>query len=162
MSDAIICQSCGIEAPCKYTEFYQNIGAFVLRFHSSVKGNLCKNCIHKHFWKTTAINATLGWWGVISFVVTPFFMLNNIIRYIAAAGLKPVPPGAAPPVVTTDVAHTLATHWQNIVDRVNAGEDLGSVCRDVASRTATTPGQVLCYAVAMSRQNAEPPPLPRV
>lgn len=162
MSDAIICQACGIEAPCKHTEFHQNIGALVVRFSSSIKGNLCKNCIHKHFWKMTAINATLGWWGTISLFLTPVFILNNIIRYIAAAGLEAVPPGATRPRVSADEAARLSPHLQSIFDRVSAGEKLVSVCRDVASRTATTPGQVLHYAVTLSRQNAMPPPLPRV
>ncbi len=77
----MICQSCGVEAPTKHVAFYQNIGALVMRFSGSIDGNLCKSCVHEHFWKMTATNVLLGWWGVISFVVTPFFILNNVLRY---------------------------------------------------------------------------------
>jgi hypothetical protein len=31
-----ICQACGCVAPTKYVEFYQNIGALVMRYHKSV------------------------------------------------------------------------------------------------------------------------------
>ena len=35
----MICQACGVEAPTKYVEFYQNIGAIFMRFHKSIQGN---------------------------------------------------------------------------------------------------------------------------
>src|SRR6202000_3094527 len=43
------CQACGRNAPAKYVEFYQNIGMLVVRSLRSIKGNLCKRCIKKHF-----------------------------------------------------------------------------------------------------------------
>ena len=88
----MICQHCGVEAPTKYVEFYQNIGALVLRFHKSISGELCKSCIHRTFWSYTGVNMFLGWWGTISFLVTPFFLLNNTFRYLTCLTLPPVPP----------------------------------------------------------------------
>ena|SRR3989344_7957613 len=82
------CQSCGIWAETKYVEFYQNIGVVVMRFHKSIKGNLCKRCINKYFWPYTLITIGVGWIGVISFLVAPFFVLNNIFRYLTSLGLK--------------------------------------------------------------------------
>ncbi len=90
----MICKSCGVEAPTKYVEFYQNIGAVFTRYHKAVKGNLCKSCINEHFWKFTLVNLTLGWWGVISFFLTPFLILNNVIRYLGTLKLQGVPVGA--------------------------------------------------------------------
>src|SRR4029077_21272196 len=72
------CQSCGVEAPTRYVEFHQNIGALVMRFSKSIKGNLCKRCIHRYFWQFTGINLVLGWWGLISFVMNIVFIGNNI------------------------------------------------------------------------------------
>jgi hypothetical protein len=82
------CQACGLEAPTKYVAFYQNIGALILRFGKSLEGNLCKNCIHKYFWEYTLFTATLGWWGIITFILTPFFLLNNTIRYLGCLGME--------------------------------------------------------------------------
>jgi len=43
----MICQACGVEAPTKQVEFRQNIGALIMRFHRTIKGQLCKSCVHK-------------------------------------------------------------------------------------------------------------------
>jgi hypothetical protein len=82
------CQVCGIPAQTKYVEFYQNIGAIFMRFRKEVKGNLCKTCIEECFWKWTGITLLLGWWGIISALLTPFILLNNIFRYLGAIGLQ--------------------------------------------------------------------------
>jgi hypothetical protein len=82
------CRACGVEAPTRYVVFYQNIDLLVLRTHRSVEGHLCKPCIHRFFWEFTAITLFLGWWGVISFFVTPFFLLNNLGYYVSCLGLK--------------------------------------------------------------------------
>lgn len=82
------CQACGERPARRYVAFYQNIGLLVLRLSSSVKGDLCTGCIHQHFWQTTAINLVLGWWGIISFVVTPFFIINNILYYAGLLGTQ--------------------------------------------------------------------------
>jgi len=85
------CEACGVQAPIKYVEFYQNTGALVMRFHKSIKGRLCKNCIDEYFWQFTGTTLLLGWWGVISFIVTPFILLNNFFRYLSTLGMeKPI------------------------------------------------------------------------
>jgi hypothetical protein len=81
------CQVCGKEAPTHYVEFYQNIGALILRFGKSIRGNLCKSCINKYFWEFTLVCLFLGWWGVISFILNWFFLGNNIVRYLGTLGM---------------------------------------------------------------------------
>ena len=94
MSLSTYCQACGRQAPSKYVEFYQNIGALVMRFHKSLKGNLCRQCIDKYFWEYTLYTLFLGWWGMISLIVTPFLLVNNIVRYLFCLGMPPVPADA--------------------------------------------------------------------
>ena len=84
----VLCQLCGVNAPVKYNEFYANIGMLFARRQISIKANMCKDCTNKYFWKYTLTNIFLGWWGVISFFATCFFMLNNTIRYISSLSLK--------------------------------------------------------------------------
>lgn len=117
----MICQCCGVEAPTKYVAFHQNIGVLVMRFSKSVEGDLCKSCIHSNFWSLTGTTAVLGWWGMISLIVTPFFLLNNIGRYAFCLNMPPVPPGAAPPKLTDEVAQRIIPHLQQLFDRINAG-----------------------------------------
>ena len=145
----IICQACGVEAPAKYVEFYQNIGALVVRFNKSIKGDLCKRCIHKHFWEMTLTNVTLGWWGTVSFILTPFLTINNVARYLGALGLPGTPRDARAPVLTEDAVARMRPHTDELIRRLNGDEDLVTVAGDVAPRAGVSPGQVVRYVVAL-------------
>ena len=146
----ILCQNCGREAPTKYVEFYQNIGALVMRFHKSVKGNLCKNCINEHFWPFTGITLLLGWWGVISFIVTPFMLLNNIGRYVAALGLEAPDLGARPPTLNESAVLAIRPFAEEIIDRIGAEEPIVDVASSVAPRAGVTQGQVVLFIAALA------------
>lgn len=82
------CENCGVSAPTKYVEFYETVGAIFFRFSRSAKGKLCKPCINYYFWNFTGKTIILGWWGIISFFLTPFILLNNILRYIFTIGMR--------------------------------------------------------------------------
>jgi len=81
------CQCCGHVAPTRYVVFYQNIGLLIMRQGKKIEGHLCKACINKHFWEFTLITFLAGWWGVISFFLTPFFLINNVGRYLGCIGM---------------------------------------------------------------------------
>ncbi len=85
------CQYCGLPAQTKYVEFYENVGALVIRYHRSVKARLCKHCIDTFFWNYTGKTMLLGWWGIISFIITPFILLNNIFRFVSSIGMEKPP-----------------------------------------------------------------------
>jgi hypothetical protein len=90
------CQTCGAAGPTARVEYHQNIGALVMRFHRSLKAEVCPKCASKHFWEMTLITLFAGWWGVISFFMTPFILLMNVIQYLgyrpqAALGVAPPP-----------------------------------------------------------------------
>ena len=85
------CQSCGAEAETRHVSFHQNIGVLVLRLHSSVQGHLCQACIEREFWGKTMTTLFLGWWGIISFFVTPFVLLFNIMGYLLCLRMTPPP-----------------------------------------------------------------------
>ena len=59
----MFCQACGANAPTTYVTYYWNIGALILRWYKSIKGDMCRRCVHQYFWEYTLINFTLGWWG---------------------------------------------------------------------------------------------------
>lgn len=145
----MICQSCGVEAPTKYVSFHQNIGALLMRFSKSIEGKLCKDCIHQRFWSTTGTTLFLGWWGTISFIITPFLLLNNIIRYLTCLGMAPVPPGAVVPVLTDEAARRINPHAQGLFDALQRGEDLHTAATRAATAAGTTPGQVILFARAV-------------
>ena len=75
------CDICLLNKPTKYINLYENVGALIVRYHKQIEGELCFECSKFVFWRFTLKTLLLGWWGVISFIVTPFILLNNIIRY---------------------------------------------------------------------------------
>ena len=82
------CQLCGSLAPTKNVEFHQNIGMIFARQYSTAKGRFCKKCINQEFKKKTLTTLFLGWWGTISFIITPFYLINNVVRFIPTIGMK--------------------------------------------------------------------------
>lgn len=82
------CQICGSLAPTKQVEFNQNVGYLLARSYSSIKGRLCKNCINKEFKKRTLITLFFGWWGTISFFITPFYLIGNLFNFIPTIGME--------------------------------------------------------------------------
>ncbi len=81
------CQVCGLEAPTKSIKLYQNIGMVITRQWAHVEGNLCRRCIARFFKSYTLTTLFPGWWGLISFLVTPLILLNNVVRYLGSLGL---------------------------------------------------------------------------
>lgn len=145
----MICQACGVEAPTKYVAFHQNIGALVMRFSKSAEGNLCKSCIHSTFWQYTLINFCLGWWGMISLIVNPFFILNNVFRYIFCLGMEPVPPDAVQAELTEESVERLGPHTDELIDMLNAGEEFERVAEKMSLKANVTQGQVALYVHAL-------------
>ena len=160
MELGVICQSCGIEAPSKHVDFHQNIGMLVARQSSNFKGKLCKRCLHKQFWKMTGTTAVVGWFGTISLILTPCFILNNTFRYLAALGMPRVPKDAKIPVVDEVAAAKIDPYIGEVFARLNANEALATVARDVAGKCGATPGQIVKYTmmVAQSQQQQRQPP----
>ncbi len=141
----MICQKCGVEAETKYVAFYQNIGLLVMRLSNSMEGNLCKSCVHGTFWQYTLVTLCFGWFGIISLIVTPFFVLNNFLRYIFCLGMQTVPPDATPPVLTDDAIDRLHPLTDDLISQLNAGEDFDRVAENIAYRANVTKGKVALW-----------------
>lgn len=130
------CQGCGVDAETRYVSFHRNIGAFLLRLHTSVEGQFCKSCINRHFWTMTATTLFLGWWGVISFFFTPFILMNNIGRYLSCLGMKSPPKVGSSqmtrPGGTGPVAQLVGQNCVHCGERISCELD-GRFCRSCGS-----------------------------
>lgn len=82
------CQSCLANAPTENVTFRQNIGAIVFRFTKKIEGELCADCIEKNFWEMTGKTLLFGWFGVISFITTPFILGGNLVNYLSTRHLR--------------------------------------------------------------------------
>lgn len=144
-----------MEAATKQVAFHQNIGAVFARFSESVEGRLCKGCIHRHFWRMTMTTLFGGWWGTISFLVTPFFLLHNVARYVCCLGMPSVPRDALPPELTEIAIKRINRHVEDLFDRLDAGEEFTAVAVSIAERAGVTPGQVVLYVRAAVQAHEE-------
>lgn len=87
----ITCHICGRTSPLKRVKLLQNIGLFLVRKTRTIEGSLCKECINKYFAQFTITTLLLGWWGVVSFFVTPFYLLNNLKTFLSSTKLRSEP-----------------------------------------------------------------------
>jgi hypothetical protein len=94
-----VCQACGKTGPTHYVEFQQNIGLVVLRLHRAVKGRLCAPCVRQQFGSMTTVTLIAGWWGVISFFLTPIILIGNVVQYLGARKAFRAGPAGSGPVV---------------------------------------------------------------
>ena len=118
---------------------------------------MCTSCIHETFWQFTLTTVALGWWGIISFIVTPFFLLNNLFRYLFCLGMEPVPPGAMKPELTDEVVQRLQPVTDELIDQLNRGDEFERVIDNIAMKAGVTKGQVALYVHALieAAQDAE-------
>lgn len=87
------CQDCGQQAPTVQVTYYQTIGMLIMWRLKSIKGQMCRGCALKHFARMTGLTLLTGWWGVISFWMNCFSILNNLVRVCFVLGL---PAGSEP------------------------------------------------------------------
>ncbi len=81
------CDACMRRAPTKNVTFMQNVGLLVIRFPKTLKGNLCRLCVSRFFWRYTLITFFFGWWGVISFFYSLVSIPVNIANFLSARKL---------------------------------------------------------------------------
>lgn len=143
MKLGILCQSCGLEAPSRHVEFHQNIGVLIMRFHTKFTGELCKRCIHHKFWSMTGITLAIGWLGLISIILAPFFVLSNVVHYLRAVSMPAVPPGARVPHMDEEIFSRFLHRADEVFQRIQQGENASDVAKAIAPQIGITPGQVL-------------------
>ncbi len=87
------CQACGLPAPTQNIKLQYNVGMIIARRNYTINGDLCKDCIDKHFKEYQLKNLTLGWWGYISFFMTGYYLVANTVQYSKTRQLPRPTPG---------------------------------------------------------------------
>jgi hypothetical protein len=132
------CDSCQGPGPTSYAELRHNVGMLVMRQVHTTAGELCRSCLKRAFWRHTFSNVTLGWWGMISFFMTWYFLFANIGEYTRALGElgadAPVPVAAPRMIAEGEAAlERLAVFAHNVRLRLRAGEAADEIARDLAA-----------------------------
>jgi hypothetical protein len=76
----------------------QNIGMLIARQSKNFTADLCRECGLRMAKEMTLITAFLGWWGVISFIMTPIILITNIVAITKLRSL-PLAEGVAVPAI---------------------------------------------------------------
>ncbi len=82
------CRVCGAHAPVLDVTYKQNTGMLIARRVTEYDTTACRSCSLRLFRKTFIHNLFLGWWGMLSFVFTSLFMVENAILAIKTLGLN--------------------------------------------------------------------------
>jgi hypothetical protein len=91
------CVRCGSQArPATYAVFRSNVSLLHVRFTSEQGGNFCLPCGLQVGLGYTVLTLLLGWWGVIGFCLTPFFLLMNLFNMGGLLFFRKQPGTAAP------------------------------------------------------------------
>jgi hypothetical protein len=86
------CRFCGC-VPAAQVTFRGHRGMIVIMQFLHLKGPFCRDCGLATFRDMTARTLLQGWYGYVSFVVTPITVLINLVRRGKVAGLPaPTPP----------------------------------------------------------------------
>ena len=85
------CRFCGC-VPAVYTKFRGHRGMIVLMQYLSLEGPFCRNCGLATFRRMTSHTLIQGWYGYVSFVVTPVTVLINLVRSRKVLALDPPRP----------------------------------------------------------------------
>ena len=143
------CESCNASAPTRNVTFYQNIGLLFIRYPSSVEGEMCKRCIHRFFWKMTLTSLVAGWWGIISFFMNIYFILNNIAQYascLTMSAVSPAPPPKPPrPGLHPFSEERIDRFKQDIQAMLTAGEEPKTIHEQISDKAMVPPDQVAIY-----------------
>jgi hypothetical protein len=79
-----MCDICSSGEPSVHVQLRHNVGMLFMRQEYETQGRLCTACLGRAFRKHQLCNLLLGWWGMISFVMTLVFLVDNVRVYLGA------------------------------------------------------------------------------
>ncbi len=138
------CESCGRHGPVEGVDYRQNTGMLFARSTRTLAGTLCRRCSTGAFLRMTGHTAVLGWWGMISCLVTPVFILNNLAYFLRSQTL----PGLA-------AVHERALELQrDYALALLATKERDVVVEVIARQTGAPPAEVSAWLAAVARDAA--------
>lgn len=130
------CDSCLLSEPSAYVELHHNVGMLFMRQEYSTEGQLCRSCLKRAFWHHTLRNVTLGWWGMISFFMTWYFLVSNLMNYLRAQselGQARPTEASLSTVATGDEAQKILGPFEhNVRMLLRSGDEPEVIAKDLA------------------------------
>lgn len=77
------CQKCKAHGPVTKASFCGVVGMLFTWEFFSTHSELCASCLRRQFLDYTLTSLALGWWSVISLLITPFVLGYNLVSFAA-------------------------------------------------------------------------------
>jgi len=148
------CDDC-YASPARPVKMSHNVGLLFVRQVYTTEAELCRECVGKAFRHHQLYNATLGWWGMISFLATWYFLLANTVEYVAArTSLKERSPAKRSEtrvhqqVAVKDTDSALRAWNETISRRVAAGDLVDDIAADLSNVTGVPVASARAFVTA--------------
>jgi hypothetical protein len=154
-----------------FVTFKSNIGMLIVRQERVFSCNACKRCIKKQFWEMQTTNLVGGWWGTISAIITPIYLITNWVEYAKTSSLEDPgfiyrrPQETVSPLSEAEFAQ-LAAHAGAIHDSLLRAMTDEDIAFNLAPQIGLAPEKVQWYVAMMRARGPEaqgaalPAPLP--
>jgi hypothetical protein len=158
-----MCDLCHSGNPSVHVHLRHNVGMLILRQVYETDGRLCEDCLGKAFRKHQLSNLFLGWWGLISFVMTLIFLVENTRVYFSAKrdltrmrerkdAARLVPEGTP--------RERLAPFRHNVRLRLRREELPGAIAADLAATHEVPLADAEAFVHGVALESAAPPASP--
>jgi hypothetical protein len=87
------CTHCGLQAEVDDVTIMQIVGLVIVFQWKKMGGSWCRRCTDKELVPATLLSMFMGWWGLISFFLTPIFLAVNTWTFLKTRALTPPPGG---------------------------------------------------------------------
>lgn len=115
------CRGCGREAKTAPIRQRRQIGLVLFRLYSNERRALCAPCAARFYRGMTGVTLFAGWWGLISFFVTPYVLISNTADYLGRDKSAGQPTGVwIDNRIPGAVRDALAPHVDWAIERLNA------------------------------------------
>lgn len=139
-----VCARCQHEAPVKELSFDKHIASSTGKNHTTFKGSFCKPCAASVFWEFTSTTFFLGWWSMVSCIVTPVTLSVNIVSYLRSLCMN-ITPRLSPPVLTEEAVALLKPQQNRILEALQSKKSLEPLSREIAEISGVSPGQAYLF-----------------
>jgi hypothetical protein len=137
----MLCSACKQPKETRYGVFRSNIGLVLMRVAKVSQGFYCPSCFSAECTKHQVTNATVGWWGFMSFFTTLVLLPTNAVFSVLGRRCAPVAAEASPDSDETALA-------------LAAGQTAEARAQWFGGATVAALGAALCVGVAL----LQPPP----
>jgi hypothetical protein len=139
------CSCCGTVAEVRDVDFRLHIGAIVVMIQHYKAGRMCSHCTNTTYWTYTLTTLFLGWWGILSFFITPFVVVMNTITYCCVFLSPPYPEDPLPIVLSSTLVTALEPCRNEIFQRIIKGQKLQEIAEDIGTRVGASSEEVLAF-----------------